>query len=287
MSWFDEALHGEILDAGFTQRLEIAKLIHRNRTNFQEILIFDTPHFGRVLALDGIVQTTQRDEFAYHEMLVHVPVLAHGAVRRVLIIGGGDGGCLREALHHKKIELVRMVELDAQVVELCRRYMPSLSAGAFDDPRADLIIADGCQYLRDTDERFDVIVIDSTDPMGPSEALFSKNFYEDCRRRLDHGGILVVQGGVPVMQPGELSDIHARLTGVFADATIYLTVVPTYIGGHMALGWGSDCDDARRIALDELEARYSAATLDCRYYSPAVHQAAFALPPFIAAQLSG
>lgn len=285
MTWFDEALHGEILDAGFTQRLQISTIVYRGRTKFQDVLIFDTPHFGRVLALDGIVQTTERDEFAYHEMLVHVPVISHGYVRSVLIVGGGDGGCLRETLRHQSVETACMVELDAEVVSLCREHLPGLSVGAFDDPRTELVIGDGCAFVRETDVRFDVIIVDSTDPIGQGEVLFSEEFYKNCKRCLTPGGILVTQSGVPVMQPEELSECSKLLAKVFADTTAYLIAVPTYIGGYMALSWASDNPSLRQYSREVLQSRYRLSGPACKYYSPAVHQAAFELPPFISALL--
>jgi spermidine synthase len=215
-------------------------------------------------------------------MLAHVPILAHGAVRRVAIVGGGDGGALEEVLKHD-VERAVMIEIDASVVELCREYLPSISGAAFEDPRHELVIADGLQFMKETDETFDVIIIDSTDPDGPSVPLFSPEFYADCRDRLSERGILVTQSGVTFMQKNEARETHARLNPLFADATLYLTQVPTYGAGYMTLGWGC-CDvEPRRTALEEIEQRFAAAAIDTQYYSPAVHVASFALPGYIEA----
>jgi len=281
VKWFDEALYVGVHNKGYNQRFEVSKVVFQDKTDFQEILIFDTPAFGRVLALDGIVQTTEGDEFAYHEMMAHVPILAHGSVSRVLIVGGGDGGILREVLRHKSVQTAVMVELDRTVIDLCHEYMPGLSDGAFDDPRSELIIADGVKFMAETAEKFDVILIDSTDPIGPGEVLFTDSFYADCKRCLTPGGVLVTQNGVPFFQPEEVRRTSQRLSPLFADAGFFLTVVPTYVGGFMTLSWATDNGELRKISESELSARFQKAGLKTRYYNPAVHVGAFALPGFI------
>lgn len=279
--WYEERLLPDHYQIGYAQRIEISEIIHREKSDFQDILIFDSKYFGRVLVLDDIVQTTERDEFAYHEMLVHVPIISQGAARRVLIIGGGDGGCLREVLRHNAVELARLIDIDGAVIESCRKYMPALSAGAFDDPRADVLVADGLAHIRDTDETYDVIIVDSTDPVGPGEVLFSDEFYQNCRSKLTAGGIVVTQSGIPFFQAQELSDTATRLKRIFDNAGAYLTVVPTYVGGIMALGWATDGDPLNDRDTAELEMRIQSADLDTQYYNAATHRAAFALPPFI------
>ncbi len=280
MKWFTETLYSGPSGEGYAQRFEIAKVVRRLRTDVQDLIIFESPHYGRVLALDGIIQTTERDEFAYHEMMVHVPLVAHGSPKEVLIIGGGDGGCLREALRHP-VDRVTMVEIDRTVVDLCAEHMPSLSDGAFDDPRTDLIITDGLKYVAETDRRFDVIIVDSTDPIGPGEVLFTEKFYGDCRKCLTPGGIVVTQNGVPSFQPREVTRSHRRLGTHFADVSFFLTVVPTYIGGFMALGWATDDKALRQQTAADLTPRFETLGMTTRYYNPAVHAGSFALPPFI------
>ncbi len=238
--------------------------------------------FGRVLTLDNVVQTTEADEFVYHEMMAHVPILAHGAARRVLIVGGGDGGMAREVLRHAAVGHVTMVEIDAGVVELCREHLPTLSAGAFDDPRLDLVIADAADFVAGTDRRFDVVISDSTDPVGPGEVLFGETFYGRVRDLLNPGGIFVTQNGVPFLQGGELAGTMRAFRALFRDASCYLASVPTYAGGPMAFGWGTD-SDARNVPLETLEARYGASGIETRYYAPSVHRAAFALPGYVEA----
>ncbi|CAN0534227.1 unnamed protein product, partial [Laminaria digitata] len=170
-TWFSETLH-----PGFQQRFEISKILFRSQTELQDLVIFENPYFGRILALDGVIQTTERDEPCYHEMLAHVPILSHGDAREVLIVGGGDGGALRDVLKHKSVKRATMVEIDRSVVDMCAEYMPSLSDGAFDNTRTDIVIADGVKFVAETDRRFDVIIIDSTDPIGPAIPLFSDEF---------------------------------------------------------------------------------------------------------------
>ena len=276
MKWYSETLHPD-----WQQRFPMTREIYRQKTGLQELLIFETPRFGRVLALDGAVQTTEGDEFIYHEMLVHVPMFSHGAARDVLIIGGGDGGTLREVMRHGDASAT-VVEIDRSVIDLCREYMPSLSDSAFDNPRAEVVIADGCAYMKQVDRAFDVIIIDSTDPVGPGEVLFTEAFYGDCKARLKPGGILVNQSGVPFIQPEGLRDAAARLRAHFAVATFFLAPVPAYIGGFMAFGYARDGEPSAPPSADALQARFADAGLATRYYTSGVHAAAFALPRYIA-----
>ncbi|HUF86899.1 MAG TPA: polyamine aminopropyltransferase, partial [Thermohalobaculum sp.] len=256
------------------------RVLYDSETAHQRLRLFENPRFGRVLTLDGVVQLTEADEFIYHEMLAHVPILAHGQARRVLIIGGGDGGMAREVLRHPSVEQVTMVEIDAGVVEFSRKYLPGVSAGAFDDPRLELVIADGAAFVRDSQARFDVVISDSTDPIGPGEALFTESFYANVRRRLAEGGIFATQNGVPFQQADELAATMRAFRALFRDATCYLATVPTYWGGPMAFGWGTD-GGARGTGLATLEARFADARITTRYYTPEVHRAAFALPGYV------
>jgi spermidine synthase len=213
-------------------------------------------------------------------MLTHVPIFAHGAARRVLIIGGGDGGMAREVLKHDSVAHVTMVEIDAGVVEFCREYLPGISASAFDDPRLDLVIGDGAAFMAAPGDLYDVIIVDSTDPVGPGEVLFTESFYGHARRRLAPGGILVTQNGVPFLQGAELTGTMRAFQSLFADATCYLATVPTYAGGPMAFGWGTD-GTARGVSAATLAQRVAAAGIATDYYTPEIHRAAFALPPYV------
>ncbi len=274
--WVEETLHEDL-----HIKLKIDRVLFDSKTEHQHLVIFENETFGRAMALDGVMQTTEKDEFIYHEMLTHLPIYAHGAVRKVLIIGGGDGGMLEEALKHPSVEKVTMVEIDRSVVDLCTTHLPSISNGAFEDPRTDLVIADGRDFVANCEERYDLVIIDSTDPIGPGAVLFTETFYRDCRNCLTEGGILVTQNGVPFMQGEELTSSVSFFRGLFKDATCYLATIPTYVGGPMAFGWATDNTDLRQTALAELKARFEAEPVETRYYTPEVHQGAFALPPYV------
>lgn len=275
MEWFTETLH-----QGWRQQIKVEKVLYHDKTEHQDLILFESPQWGRVLALDGVVQTTTADEFAYHEMLVHPALLAHGRARSVCIVGGGDGGTLREVVKHASVQRVVKAELDPGVIQFCRQYLPSLSDGAFDDPRLELSFGDAAAFMARPGEAFDVILVDSTDPIGPGAALFTESFYRDCRRRLNEGGILVTQAGNPALAAQELADVMARKRAAgFGDVDFLLTVVPTYVGGFMALGWASDDATRRRVRIDTLRSRPIPEGL--RYYTPEVHAAAFAHPVWV------
>lgn len=276
MKRYDELLHN-----GYSQSFEVTNVLYHDKTEHQDLVIFETPVFGRVMALDNIIQVTSRDEYVYHEMMTHVPLMAKSHVSDVLIIGGGDGGILRETLRHKSVKHVTMVELDRSVVDLAVEYFPEISNGAFDDPRTDLIITDGVKFVAETNKRFDVIIVDSTDPIGPGEVLFIESFYADCHRCLKDGGVLVTQNGVPFFQGDEVINTFRRMGKTFADNGFYTAVVPTYIGGFMTLGWGTDDASLRDVDIETLRYRFANAGIEMRYYTPEVHKAAFALPQFI------
>ena len=277
--WNREPLHD-----GWAQTLRADAVLYDSATEHQRLKVFQNAVFGRVLTLDDVVQTTEGDNFIYHEMMTHVPILAHGAARRVCIVGGGDGGMAREVLRHREVEAVTMVEIDAGVVDFSRQYLPMLSEGAFDDPRLTLVIADGADFMRETAGGFDVIIVDSTDPIGPGEVLFTDSFYGHAKRALAAGGILVTQNGVPFLQGDELTNTMRAFKALFRDASCYLATIPTYAGGPMAFGWGTD-GTARDVTVETLHSRLAASGLTPDYYTPEVHKAAFALPGYILRRL--
>ena len=275
--WFRETLH-----KGLGTEYRIVKVLFDSDTPHQRLIVVDSERFGRLVALDGATQVTTADEFVYHEMLSHVPILAHGAVERVLIIGGGDGGMAEEVLKHKGVGRLVMVEIDPGVIDFAKAHLSELHNGCFEDPRLSLVITDGKDYVGASTERFDLIIVDSTDPVGPGEVLFTRSFYSDCKKLLNPRGILVTQNGVPFYQPDELANTVFNFSALFADAGCYLAVVPSYVGGFMALGWGTDEPAHRAVPRETLEARYRAVQgLRTRYYTPEVHRASFALPRFI------
>jgi spermidine synthase len=277
----------ETLYDSYGQVFSVDKVYFENKTDHQHLVIFENAKFGRVMALDGIVQTTQVDEFIYHEMLSHVPILAHGAATDILIIGGGDGGMLREVCKHSTVERITQVEIDQQVIDMCISYLPAHSNGAYDDPRVSIVIDDGAHFVNTTGQRFDVIISDSTDPIGPGGALFTQDFYAACKACLKPGGVMVTQNGVAFMQLDEVTTTYSRLSKVYADSSFYSAAVPTYIGGIMTFAWGTDSDSLRQQPLSVLQHRYQSATLETRYYAPEIHQASFALPRYIQQAIGG
>ncbi len=273
--WFSESLYED-----FQQSLLVERILFKGRTNFQNALIFYNKRFGHVLTLDGVIQTTERDEFCYHEMMAHVPLIAHGAAQRVLIIGGGDGGILREVLKHPYTQPT-MIELDQTITKICQEYMPTLSDGAFDDERASIHFMDGVKFVESTNKKFDVIIVDSTDPIGPGQVLFTEEFYRNCARCLKERGVLVTQTGVTYMQGEEAQNTYRRMKNLFADPSLFITQVPTYGAGYMTFGWGSQRSDIRNTPLEIIEERLKLLNLDLKYYSAAIHNASFALPRYI------
>jgi spermidine synthase len=282
--WLNETLY-----PSWGQRFLVVRELARVRSDFQDIVIFESASHGRVMVLDGCIQITERDEFVYQEMLGHVPLLEHGDARRVLIIGAGDGGVLRRVLMHRGVERAVMVEIDGEVMRLARELLPMIGGAAWTDPRADIITGDGIDYVaRAPDASFDVIIVDSTDPAGVGEVLFSDAFYADCARILTPRGLIVNQCGVPFMQADELRDTSARRRKFFPAVSAYVAAVPTYVGGLMALGIASKDAAFAPQSVDVIRARAQAAGIAglSDYWTPEVHAGSFHLPPFIARQLA-
>ncbi|CDL82099.1 polyamine aminopropyltransferase [Xenorhabdus szentirmaii] len=277
----------ETLHSNFGQYFTVENVLYHDKTEHQDLIIFENTELGRIMALDGVVQTTERDEFIYHEMMAHVPLFAHGQARKVLIIGGGDGGMLREVCRHHYLDNITMVEIDAGVVEFCRQYLPNHNAGAYDDPRFKLVIDDGVNFVKTTSEKFDVIISDCTDPAGPGESLFTSEFYEGCARCLNEGGVFVAQNGVCFLQQDEAITSHKKLSHYFADSSFYQAAVPTYYGGIMTFAWATQNPALRQVPLETLQQRFNDSAISCRYYTPAVHTGSFALPQYLLNALSG
>lgn len=273
MNVFTEKLYGH-----HSQLFTVDAVLHRGHTQFQEVLIFENRMFGRVLVLDGIVQMTERDNHIYHEMIAHVPLMAHGSATRVLIIGGGDGGTLREVLKHP-VKQVVMVELDHGIIELSKRYFPQVSDGAFEDRRLSLFIGNGVEYVRRAEEKFDVVIVDSTDPIGPGEQLFTTTFYARCRALLQSGGAIGLQSGSPFYNPKQLVSVCDRLGHSFDAVRPFLAPVPTYAGGMLALLAAGDSHKALRPPIKALRERFDRLEPRTAYYTPEVHRAAFTLAP--------
>jgi spermidine synthase len=283
--WVNETLYAE-----WGQRFLVKRELARVHSAFQDILVFESFTHGRVMLLDGVVQITERDEFVYQEMLTHVPLLAHGAASRVLIIGAGDGGVLRRVLQHQNVVRAVMVEIDGEVIRLARELMPGIGGDAWSDARAEVIVGDGIDYVkRAPDASFDAIIVDSTDPIGVGEVLFTDEFYANAARILDGGGLIVNQCGVPFMQADELRETSARRAKFFPFVGAYVAAVPTYVGGFMTLGFAAKQPGLDRVAAETIRQRAAAAGIlgTTHYWTPEVHAAAFHLPPYIARNLPG
>ena len=281
-SSFKERLH-----KGYAQVMELSgKPLADEKSRYQHIKIFDTPSNGRVMTLDDIVQITTRDESAYAEMLTHLPLLEHGNAERVMIVGGGDLSIADEALKHKGVKEVVLVDIDGRVIELCRQHFGEINAKAFKDKRLKLEVADAFEYLgrKESKNRFDLIVADRPDPVGPGKALFGETFYDRVRNALKPGGFATFQTGVPFYQPWEITEALNELAEFFPSSGLYLTVVPTYIGGFMALSWAGKGKSAKLgtpAGIKKAAAAFKKAKLKTDYYNPAVHAASFALPEWI------
>src|SRR6202161_3684086 len=232
--WIPETLFDEL---GFRMTLHVDKVLYELHTEHQHLILFEQKYFGKTLMLDGATQISKRDEFIYQEMMSHVPLFAHGNAQDVLIVGGGDCGIAEEVLKHKTVKRLTQVEIDAKVVEFAKEHFPEFTRPVFADKRFESVIDDGAKYVATTDRRFDVIIVDSTDPQGPGKILFGRKFYAACKRCLNKGGVLVTQNGVPIFQPRELRGSVAKFRRLFADGTCYIAAIPTYVGGHMAMGW--------------------------------------------------
>ena len=225
-SWINESLYAE-----WGQRFLVKRELARVQSDFQDIVIFESYTHGRVMVLDGVIQITEGDEFSYQEMITHVPLLAHGDAKRVLIIGAGDGGVLKRVLQHPGVQEAVMVEIDGEVIRLCKEHMPNIAGDAWTNPRANVIVGDGIDYVRKAPTAsFDAIIVDSTDPIGVGEVLFTDEFYENCARILGEHGVIVNQCGVPAMQADELRETSLRRGKFFPDIYAYVAAVPTYVG---------------------------------------------------------
>jgi spermidine synthase len=278
--WIAETLFD---DLGFRMNYRVDRVLYELQTEHQHLVLFEQPYFGKMLMLDGAVQISKRDEFIYQEMMAHVPLFAHGNVRDVLIVGGGDCGIAEEVLKHKTVKCLIQVEIDPQVIEFAKEHFPEFTRPVFADSRFESVIGDGAKYVAKADRRFDAIIVDSTDPQGPGKVLFSEKFYANCRRCLKKGGVLVTQNGVPFFQKRELAGTMSKFHRLFADTSCYVAAIPVYIGGHMAMGFASNDKRLRERPVKTIAQRFrKAGSFKTKYWTPEVHVAAFAQPRFIA-----
>lgn len=273
--WIEETFHPH-----WKVGLEADEVLYEVRTAHQHVVIFRNATWGTVLMLDGVCQLTTSDEFVYHEMLAHVPLMALAKPKRVLIIGGGDGGLLREVLKHP-VSRVTLCEIDRTVVDTALKYYPEIPGKAFDDTRADVVIGDGLDYVARTSEAFDCIIVDSSEPIGPSAVLHTPEFFRDCRRALKNGGALVTQNGLPFLFPEHLAATTRAFASLFAHVAPYLCAQPCYFGGPFALNLASDDEALANPDATMLAKRQSKrGIIGLKYWTPAVHAGAFALPAY-------
>lgn len=256
---------------------EYSERLYDAHSGIQRVEVLETLEYGRMLLLDGFVMLTQRDEFIYHEMIAHVPLFTHGAVRDVLIVGGGDGGTLRECLRHRDIRSVTLVEIDSTVIEVSRKYFPELSAG-MDDPRAAILIGDGFDHLRETGQSYDAIIVDSIDPVGEAAKLFTAEFYQLVKQALRPGGVAAFQTESPFLNLHVLQNTIALLSNLFNHASPFLAHIPTYPSGFWSFAYASD---ALVPPVSEPEFR-SDIMHRLRYFTPELYPTAFVLPKYIA-----
>lgn len=259
--------------------IQVDRQLYCGQSEFQRIDIFDSKEFGRFLTLDGYMMLTEKDEFIYHEMIVHVPMAVHPLVKRVLIIGGGDGGAIRELTRYPTVEHIDLVEIDELVVEVCKKYLPQ-TACSFNDERVHLHFQDGLRYIRHCENEYDLIIVDSTDPFGPGEGLFTKEFYGNCYKALKEDGIMVNQHESAFYADDAIAmqRAHKRIVGSFLISKVYQAHIPTYPSGHWLFGFASK----KYHPTHDLKAvKWNALGLKTNYYNTRLHTGAFALPNYV------
>lgn len=264
--------------------IRVDKQLFSGNSDFQRIDVFDSPEFGRFLVLDGYMMLTEKDEFIYHEMIAHVPMAVHPNVRNVLVIGGGDGGAVRELVRYDDIERIDLVDIDRMVTEVCLRYLPFTACGLSDE-RVHTYFEDGLKFIRSKKNEYDLIIVDSTDPFGPGEGLFTREFYGNCFVALRDDGIMVNQHENPFYAEDALAcqRAHKRIVESFPISRVYQAHIPTYPSGHWLFGFASK----KYHPLKDLnEARWNARKLACRYYTTTLHKGAFYIPAYVEELLS-
>ena len=261
--------------------IKASRQIGQWQTKYQKLAIYDTPHFGKLFRLDGFNMTSEKDEFVYHENLIHPAATAHAGPKNVLIIGGGDGGSSEEVLKHPSVEQVTMVEIDAEVIRVAKEHFGAVHNGVFDNPKLRVLIEDGLRFVRETKEKFDLVVLDLNDPMGPAEPLYSTEFFQQCRAILAPGGALTLHLGSPAAQARQVAEISGRLNSVFRIVRPFTLFVPLY-GSLWAMACASDKLDPKSFTADEIDRRIDHRKLiELQYYNGETHEAVFALPNFV------
>ncbi|WP_312193719.1 polyamine aminopropyltransferase [Exiguobacterium sp.] len=267
--WFTEH---QTEDYGITFRVN--HVYESEQTEFQRLEMVETDEFGTMLLLDGMVMTTDKDEFVYHEMVAHVPLFTHPNPKSVLVVGGGDGGVIREVLKHLSVEKAVLVEIDGKVIEYSKKYLPNI-AGGLDDARVEVIVGDGFMHIAEAENEYDVIMVDSTEPVGPAVNLFTKGFYSGISKALKEDGIFVAQSDNPWFTPDLIRDVQRDVKEIFPITKLYIANVPTYPSGLWTFTIGSKKHDPLAVAPERFH------EIDTKYYTPELHTAAFALPKFV------
>lgn len=272
--WYNE-IHTE--NAKFS--IKVDKHVYSAQSKYQRIDIFDSPEFGRFLTLDGFIMLTEKDEFIYHEMITHVPMAVHPDPKNILVIGAGDGGVIRELARYSCIENIDLVEIDEMVVEVCKEYLPK-TACCFDDPRLTIYYQDGLKFIRDCDDKYDIIIVDSTDPFGPGEGLFTKEFYGNCSKALEADGIMVNQHESAFYEndANAMKRAHSRIVKSFPISRVYQAHIPTYPSGHWLFGFASKKYHPVR---DLLAYQWSQYNINTNYYNTNLHKGSFYLPNYV------
>lgn len=274
----ENGYYHEITPAGYGLAIKAGKVLFSDKSEFQKVEIFETEsELGRVLTLDDLMMTTEGDEYHYHEMIVHIPMMHHKNPENILVIGGGDGGTVREVLKHKTVKNVVMCEIDGMVVDACKKYLPTLSSGLSDE-RVEIKIEDAIEFIKDKKNLYDVILIDSTDPMGPGEGLFTDEFYTNVKNSLKKGGIMVAQSESPFTNKNEIKKMYTQLHRVFPIVSTYTSNMPTYPGGYWA--WAFCSEDVKPLSYFA-DDRYEDIFKSCKIYNKEYHNARFALPTYL------
>lgn len=267
--WLKE---GQIADAAMTYKIK--ETLITKKTEFQDLAIVDTYEFGRMLVLDGIIQTTIRDEHVYHEMISHIPLFTHPNPKKVLVVGGGDGGAIREVLKHPSVEKAVLCEIDGDVVTECKKFLPEISC-ALGDARCEVFIGDGIKYVHEHKNEFDVIIVDSTDPFGAAEGLFGGSFYKEIYECLTEDGIFIAQTETPFYLPDVVKRVYDDAKAVFPVTRLFMAAIPTYPSGFWSFTVGSKKHDPKTVDLS------NTIDVDTKYYTKELHKACFVLPKFV------
>lgn len=276
----DKNLYHEITPEGFGIAIEKDKDLFSDKSDFQQVDVFSSRAFGNVLTLDGLMMVTERDEFFYHEMIVHIPMLTHNNPENILVIGGGDGGTVRELLKHKSVKHIDMVEIDSMVIEASKKFFPTVS-NELNNPKVSVLVKDAIDFIKDKENMYDVVLIDSTDPIGPGEGLFNEGFYNNVKRALKKGGIVVPQTEGPFGQSENMRKTYKLLRKVFKNVAPYTGPMPTYPGGYWSWGF---CSDDVEIPLDSNKidkTRADEIQKTCKIYNRELHSAVFMVPNFV------